>query len=653
MSNSDILGVIQVRMASQRLPGKALRVLGDKSLLAWVVQRSRLSERVGRWIVATSDDSSSDPIVDLCRELGVEVFRGDETDVLSRFAACVKLYQPKYVVRVCADNPFVWGPLVDDLIDQLVDGDIYLANHQTHNFCSIADGFGAEIIEAQRLVEAHKSSKSPMEREHVTLQISHHHSSRKVVVCPELRHPYMRFDVDTAEDFETLQQLILTCKILPDSCPAEIVARTLGIEFQALLAELFPMHRSLAGAMNRKTLEVLEGLVPLRRRRVRTGARVFDWTVPPEWSLTKGYIANRHGKRMVDIEDNQLHVVSYSSPLNRVVELSEIRGHLHVHASLEAIPYRTAYYHRDWGFAVMPSQWRQMEADGGPFTVVIESEFTDGFLDFADLVKTGSSPREILISTYFCHPNLANDSLSGVVLTALLARYLMAQRDLRYTYRIAFVPETIGALVLLDSLGTDFDQIFCGLQVTTVGGPGSYQIKQSWNPQHPINAIASKVLNMSGREYQELVFDIHGSDERQYSSPGFRINMLTIARNIYYSYPEYHSSLDNLDLVNGQQISDTFSLYVRLINELESRRVFVRVEPRGEPMLSRHKLYDVIGGSLTPDSAMSQLDLALWVLFLCDGDFSTEDIACRVGMAHEEVLMMCDQLSRLDLLREA
>jgi aminopeptidase-like protein len=228
----------------------------------------------------------------------------------------------------------------------------------------------------------------------------------------------------------------------------------------------------------------------------------------------------------------------------------------------------------------------------------------------------------------------------------------MAQHDLRNTYRIAFVPETIGALVLLDSLGAEFDQIFCGLQVTTVGGPGSYQVKQSWNPQHPINAIAKKVLNLSGRNYEELEFDIHGSDERQYSSPGFRINMLTIARNIYYSYPEYHSSLDNLDLVNGQQISETFALYVRVINEFESRRVFVRVEPRGEPMLSRHNLYTVVGGALIPDSTMPQLDLALWVLFLCDGDLSTEDIADQVGIGHDEVLNMCERLSHLNLLRE-
>lgn len=652
MSKCQILGVIQVRFSSQRLPGKALRDVGKAPLLRWVIERSKLSKRVDQWIVATSDDVSCDPIIDICRDLEIEVFRGDESDVLSRFVSCVNLFQPQYVVRVCADNPFVWGPLIDDLVDQLDTSDVYLANQRPHERCCIADGFGAELIAAQLLIDNHLSFPSITTREHVTTEISKRHSPRNVRVPSELRHPYLRFDVDTVGDLQRIHEFVLAHDISFSSSPSEIIDKVLGDEFQKLLEELFPLQRSLAGAMNRRTLDILERVTPLCRKQVRTGTNVFDWVIPPEWSVTEGYIKNVSGERLVDFAENSLHVISYSSGINETIGLAELKSHLYVHPTLEAIPYRTTYYRRDWGFAITPSQLKRIEEDGGPFSVVIQADFQNGFLDFAEQLVAGDSPREILISTYFCHPNLANDSLSGVVLTVFLARYLKSQQRLRNSYRIVFVPETVGALAFLDSLGDSFNRIFCGLQVATVGGPGSYQIKQSWNPHHPINSIASRILEASGKRFQIRPFDIHGSDERQYSSPGFRLNVITIARDIYYSYPEYHSSLDNLDLVTGQQIYETFGLYLDLIDALESRRVFVRTEPRGEPMLNRHNLYNAVGGSLIPDSSLTELDLALWVLFLCDGDLSSDEIALRLSVSHQEVLAMCGKLETLKLLRE-
>ena len=652
MSEVKYVGIIQARMSSRRLPGKSLRILGETPLLNWVVRRSLMSQRVSNWVVATSIDSTSDDILEFCDRLGVQVFRGSEDDVLSRFVDCIRLFEPTHVVRVCADNPFVWGPLIDDLIEQVRESDVYLANHRTHRFCCIADGFGAEVIRAERLLDADLKSPSDFIREHVTPEISENHSMRVIRVPAQLRHQGMRFDVNTLEDLQELENLVKFNGFTINSTPEEIVMKSLSARLQELLADLYPLNRSLAGVENRQTLETLGKIIPLRRMKKKSGEKVFDWTVPQEWYVSGGFIKGKNGRKLIDFAENHLHVVSYSAPVNKVVDLSELRKHLHVHPSLEAIPYRTSYYHRDWSFSISPSQLKEIESDGGPFSVLIDSSFSDGHLDFADFCIPGKLTNEILISTYFCHPSLANDSLSGVVLSTFLARYLSEQKNLRYTYRFAFVPETIGALAYLESLDIDVNKIFCGLQITTVGGPGSFQLKQSWDQHHPINGLALRVLQNAGVKLQIVPFDIHGSDERQYSSPGFRINMITIAKDIYYSYKEYHSSLDNLDFVNGLQIAETFALYVDLIQELEDRRVFVRCEPRGEPMLSKHNLYDVIGGSLLPNSKFTKLDLALWVLFLCDGNVSICDIATRLEVGESDVLEMCEMLQQAGMLYE-
>ena len=270
---------------------------------------------------------------------------------------------------------------------------------------------------------------------------------------------------------------------------------------------------------------------------------------------------------------------------------------------------RTTYYKRDWGFCVTKEQLELIRRQEGQFHVVIRAEFRTGSMDFAEHVVIGRSEKVILISTYFCHPNLANDSLSGVILTAFLARHLSSLSNLRYTYRIVFVPETIGAIAYLQQLGNEVKHVECGLQITTVGGPGRFCVKSSWDSSHPINQITRTALEESGAQFNIMPFDIHGSDERQYSSPGFRINMATIAKDMYYQYPEYHTSLDNLDLVTGVHIQESFEVYLKVIKQLESRRVFSRTNPFGEPMLSRHDLYDHIGGGSLPGSTSDRLDL--------------------------------------------
>ena len=647
-----VLGVIQVRMGSARLPGKALALLGSSPILEWVTERVKQSQLVERWVVATSSDQSCDSIAELCEKLNVPCHRGSENDVLSRFAECVVIYQPDYVVRVCADNPFVSGETIDSLVTQICAGDEYLANHRTHARCEIADGFGAEVIKANSLLESAKRSRDPQVREHVTLEIRNRHVDRQIQVDSRIRHSDLRFDVDTAEELARLNEFVNKSGTNFLTSPAEIVEKRLADEMQKLLEDLYPIHRSLAGEENRTTLDVIGSIIPLQRKSIRSGSEVFDWSVPPEWSISEAWISDLEGNRLVDLAENHLHVVAYSTAVDVVVTFEELKERLFTHSIPEAIPYRTAYYKRDWGFCVTQNQLMNLRSHSGPFRVFINAEFKQGQMDFADAIVHGRSSKEILISTYFCHPNLANDSLSGVVLTTFLARYLLSKTRLRYSYRFVFVPETIGALVYLHDSGSSANKIECGLQVTTVGGPGTFQVKKSWDDRHPINNLARSVMDSSGVKFEMIPFDIHGSDERQYSSPGFRINMITIAKDIYYSYREYHSSLDDLSFVTGQQILQSFELYVSLINAMESRRIFERVNPFGEPMLSKHDLYSHIGGALVPGSNLGSMDLTLWVLFLSDGHLSTSDIAERMKVDESAVIKISELLVQLEMLRE-
>lgn len=240
---------------------------------------------------------------------------------------------------------------------------------------------------------------------------------------------------------------------------------------------------------------------------------------------------------------------------------------------------------------------------------------------------------------------MANDSLSGVLLTAFLARHLAGLKDRHWSYRIVFVPETLGAIAYSAANEAAMKAIDIGLVITTVGGPGKFGYKQSFDPSHPINAAIEEVFRDAGTEFITYPFDIHGSDERQYSSQGFRINTATICRDRYYEYPYYHSSLDDLSFVTAEQIAETLDLYVRLVDKIEARRVYRNRIPHGEVMLSRHDLYPATGGAQRPElGGRSELDLILWLLFLCDGKLDIDHIASRLDVSSADLIPIADRL---------
>jgi aminopeptidase-like protein/spore coat polysaccharide biosynthesis protein SpsF (cytidylyltransferase family) len=667
--NTRNVAIIQARMGSSRFPGKMLARLGGIPVLEWVVRRLLRTASLAQVVLATSDCDIDDALAELAASLGIAVFRGSEADVLGRLAGAATMAGADNIVRVCADNPFIDPGEIERLMRYFAENPCdYSCNHQDRLGSGYADGFGAEILSAALLGKIAASALEPRHREHATLYLWDHageYELTSVTAPAELAFPELRFDVDIPADLEKLE-ILIRAGVTIDTPAPEIVRIAQGnhcgasvdsfnrvhAELADYLQRLFPLCRSITGYPNRETLKVLQEIIPLTLHEVPSGTVVYDWTVPEEWNIRDAWIADSSGRRIVDFRQSNLHVVSYSEPVNSVMDWAELQVRLHRHPELaNAIPYRTSYYKRDWGFCVTHAQFAELEAWGGLFTVVIDSELKPGSLTYGEYLIPGRSAREILLSCYICHPSMANDSLSGVLLTAFLARYIASLKNRHLSYRIVFVPETIGAITYCACNELAMKGIDMGLVITTVGGPGKFGYKRSFDSSHPINAMIEQVFRDTETEFVTYPFDIHGSDERQYSSQGFRINAATICRDRYYEYAYYHSSLDDLNFVTAEQITGTLNLYVRLIDKVEARRVYRNRIPHGEVMLSRHDLYPAMGGAQRPElGGKSELDLILWLLFLCDGKLDIVRIAEKLGVSSVDLVPIADRLVAKDVL---
>jgi len=392
--------------------------------------------------------------------------------------------------------------------------------------------------------------------------------------------------------------------------------------------------RSITGEGNRESLRVLQEVIPLEIKEVPSGTSVYDWVVPEEWNIRDAWVKDESGRKLVDFSESNLHVVSYSEPVDAVLNWDELQTHLHYREDLpEAIPYRTTYYNRDWGFCVTKAQYEALRA-ADRVHVYIDSSFSQGSLTYGELLIPGRLDKAILLSCYICHPSMANDSLSGVILTSYLTRHMLdIQSELMHSYRIVFVPETIGAIAYCATHEREMKAIGTGFVITTVGGPGKFGYKQSFDEDYPTNRIIEQVFRDNGVDFITYSFDINGSDERQYSSQGFCINVASITKDKYYEYPYYHTSLDNLEFVQAVAIAETLDLYKQAIAILDKNVVCRNRLPNCEVMLSKHGLYPTTGGAQIPAiNGRTELDLRLWLLFLCDGMKSLWEIAEQLNV---------------------
>ncbi len=420
-----------------------------------------------------------------------------------------------------------------------------------------------------------------------------------------------------------------------------------GRWMHALLAELFPICRSLTGEGVRRTLAILQRHVPLTVHEVASGTRAFDWTVPPEWRIRDAFIADLQGNRLVDFQRSNLHVVGYSEPVDAVLTLDELQPHLHsLPDQPEAIPYVTTYYDRGWGFCLSHRQRAALPA--GPFHVRIDSELRDGHLTYGELILPGATDREIFLSTYICHPSLANNELSGPVVTTMLARWLAAAPR-HHTYRIVFVPETIGALVYLSRhLAQLQARVVAGYNITCVGDDRAYSYLPSRRGETPADRAALLVLGEDHPGFLRYTYLDRGSDERQYCSPGVDLPVASVMRSKYGAYPEYHTSLDDLDLVTPAGLRGGFTVLRDCLELLECNRRYLAT-CRGEPQLGRRGLYPPAGAAGTPGQVKDLLD----VLAYADGAHDLLEILAICGAPRRRLLATVATLRGAGLLQEA
>ena len=416
----------------------------------------------------------------------------------------------------------------------------------------------------------------------------------------------------------------------------------IGQELHALIAELYPICRSLTGDGVRATFSILERELLLERTEVPSGTQVFDWTLPREWNIRDAWIAAPDGTRVVDFRDSNLHVLGYSTPVHERLPLSELREHLFTHPeNPDWIPFRTSYYAENWGFCL--SRRRLEELPDGEYEAVIDSSLTEGHVTYAELALPGELLDEVLLTTYVCHPSLCNDNLSGIVLSAVLAKYLRPMA-LRYSYRFLFGPGTIGPLCWLWNNEANLDRIKHGLVLSCLGDPGSLTYKRSRREKAEIDQAAANVTRAAGGEV--LPFEPWGGDERQFCSPGFDLPVGALTRSPPDRFPGYHSSADDLDLVRPEFLADSFHRCLEIVDILETNARYRNLNPKGEPQLGKRGLYRSVAGGSSTEKAL------LWVLNQSDGEHSLLDISDRSGLPYAAVREAADALREHALLED-
>lgn len=431
------------------------------------------------------------------------------------------------------------------------------------------------------------------------------------------------------------------------STNAEINLNQVCQEMYDVIYELYPICRSITGNGLRETLQIIKKHISLTLHEVPTGTPVFDWTVPNEWNIKDAYVKNLKGERIIDFNKSNLHVVNYSVPVNKKMPLKELKAHLFTLPDRpDWIPYRTSYYKESWGFCLSHKQFLELEDE--EYEVCIDASLEPGHLTYGEYYLKGEKPDEVLISCHSCHPSLCNDNLSGMALAAFLAKHL-SQLKLEYSYRFIFIPGTIGSITWLCLNEAQVSRIKHGLVVTCMGDPGKSTYKKSRRGDAEIDRAVIHVLKHSGKDYEIVEFSPYGYDERQFCSPGFNLPVGCLMRTPNGRYPEYHTSADNLEIVQPQYLADSFSKCLSVLQVLENNKTYLNKNPKCEPQLGKRGLYRAIGGQT--DGGINELAL-LWVLNLSDGNHTLLDIADRSGFKFDSINKAASALLEHDLLEE-
>src|SRR5579872_5585221 len=408
-------------------------------------------------------------------------------------------------------------------------------------------------------------------------------------------------------------------------------AAEIGREMYAFAAELYPICRSITGPGLRRTLSAIGNRIPLQISEVPTGTPVFDWFVPKEWNIRDAYIKDSAGRRVVDFQKCNLQVVNYSVPVHANISLDKLRPHLFsLPDKPDWIPYRTSYYQESWGFCLSHHQLSVL-ADG-IYEVHIDSTLDAGHLTYGECMLPGRSTDEVLISCHACHPSLANDNLSGLTVATALAQRL-ADLVRHYSYRFLFIPGTIGAITWLARNRETAQRVRHGLVLTCIGDAGGFHYKKSRRGDAEIDRTMAYVLRHRGGPSEVLDFSPYGYDERQYCSPGFNLPVGCLMRSVWGTFPEYHTSADNLDFIGAESLAASLRACVAIVDVLEHNLHYYNLTPFCEPQLGKRDLYRPMGGQAIGNEILARL----WVLNLSDGQNTLLDIAERSGLTFSEV----------------
>jgi len=421
----------------------------------------------------------------------------------------------------------------------------------------------------------------------------------------------------------------------------------IGQNIYKLCKELFPINRSLTGNGVRETLNILKREIPnLNILEVSSGTQCFDWTIPKEWNCQEAYIIDPKGKKICDFSKNNLHLLGYSIPVNKTLTLEKLQNHLYSLPQLpEAIPYMTSYYREQWGFCI--SQQEREKLKEGQYKVYINSTLENGNLTYGELLIKGESKKEIFFSTYVCHPSMGNNELSGPTVATYLTKYIQSLTNRKYSYRIIFIPETIGSIMYLSkNLKIMKELTIAGFNLTCVGDNNAY----SYLPSREGNTLADKVtlhiLNHSQLQFKAYTFLDRGSDERQYCSPGVDLPLCSIMRSKFMEYPEYHTSLDNLDYISKEGLEGAYTIYVKIIDALEKNHTYVSTS-LCEPQLGKRGLYPTLSKGLETRNIVKNM---MNFLAYCDGENDLIDIANMINVPIWELYTIANDFLEHNLI---